>query len=186
MVIPVVENNQKLPESQKADLLSRLSQLIDEAKSLEISGNSNDLAVEGSEYQIEKIFEVETIYAHLRLASYLESEKVRGRLALSVATAPQISEALRNQYSNEDLLNQARGCFCDLLAICLDWLYQSIKWFCALQISADCREDLKSCPIELLECAFEILTNRAKEWTDNAQFATEVRIYLNLLIKQIY
>jgi hypothetical protein len=186
MVMPVVENSQKLPESQKADLLSRLSQLIDEAKSLDISDNSNDLAVEASEYQIEKIFEVETIYAHLVLASYLESEKVRGKLALSVATEPQISEVLRNLYSNEDLLNQARKCFYDLLYICLDWLYQSIKWFCALKIPDNCREDLRSCRRQLLECAFEILTNKAKEWTDNAQVATEVRIYLNLLIKQIY
>ena len=175
--MPVVENSQKLPESQKSDLRSLISQLIDEAKSL---------AVEASEYQIEKNFEVETIYAHLVLASYLESEDVRGRLALSVANEPQISEVLRSLYRNEDLLNQARKCFCDLLEICLDWLYKSIKWFCALQIQDNCREDLRTCSLELLECAFEILTNRAKEWTDNAQVVTEVRIYLNLLIKQIY
>lgn len=103
-------------------------------------------------------------------------------MATSTATLKAID--ISNFYEDE-YIYEATKTFCDVLFISLDWLYQSVKWFYAFPLPDNYKNDLSTCPSELLEYAFKNIKNEANNWTDNPEIAIEVNVYLNLLIQQL-
>jgi hypothetical protein len=183
-LIPLVENNQKLSQPEKSGMLNYLAHLINEVSSLENSPDRSQFLTDIHKYKIPNIPAFETIQAHYLLAEYLEPIQVRCYLVFLTATKT-LEEIDISKFYEKKQMYKAVKTFCDYLFICLDWLYTSVKWFYAFSLPNKSKAQLKSCPQELLKYAFDTLKIEANQWTDNAEVAREVNIYLNLLLQQI-
>lgn len=171
-----IETNTTLTEKDKNDIISYFNQ----NKNNEIKGKEALLSI------VEKIGDSGTIYSHYLIAKYLETNTVRCNLTIFTVAATLKEIDINKFYKDDKKVYKAVKAFCDLLFVCLEWLYNSIKFFSALRIKDVDKNKLSSCPRELMEYAFGIIHKEAEAWTDNAEVAKEVRVYLNLLIQQIY
>ena len=185
MIMPIAENDQTISDSLRNKLNNHFNQLRDEAENKEMSNRGSEALTKNVEYSVEEVFKVETIYAHYAITSYLKPIRVRCNLTLSTASAT--LEAIDiTEFYDDEYLYAATKSFCDFLFICLDWLYESVKWFCALPIEDSLKENLEECPRQLFEHAFDIFKKKAEDWTEVDEVSTEVSVYLNLLLNQIY
>lgn len=128
---------------------------------------------------------VKRIFAHWEVATCLESEDFRWNLSVMAATETIKNEALNFSWSDKWKNNVRESGYCKLLCVCLDWLLQSIQQYCAIELPDGYKKKLKEYPIEIHQYAFNIISNKAKEWSDVEGVIDEVNIYLQLLIEQI-
>jgi hypothetical protein len=128
---------------------------------------------------------VKRIYAHLEVASCLESEDFRWHLATTAATETMRNKVLEFPWPEEWKNKVRESGYCKLLYVCLEWLLQSVEQYCAIELPSEYKEKLKEYPIKVHQYAFDVIKNKAKEWTDVEGVVYEVNIYLNLLIEQL-
>lgn len=175
-LVAKIEKSVTLPEKDKKDVIGYFNQ----NKNSEINGKDNLLSI------VEKIGNSETIYSHYLIAKYLETNKARCNLTMFAIASTLRNIDINKFYKKDENVYKAVKVFCDLLFVCLEWLYNSVKSFSALRIKDKDKKRLSSCPYELMEYAFGVLKKEAEGWTENAEVAKEVEIYLNLLLRQIY
>ncbi|MGQ4648370.1 hypothetical protein [Lyngbya aestuarii] len=98
MMTPLLENIQTSSDPRRSILDNFLNQLGDEAKKKESRNITKN-----AEYGIEKVFKVETIYAHYAITSYLKPIRVRCNLTLSTASATLEAIDITGFYDDEYL-----------------------------------------------------------------------------------